>query len=42
MPGEAEKSAPGIDQPVLAAVVCDEALSMRCAVVLESQTGGLT
>ena len=35
--GEAEKSVPGIDQPVLAAIVCGEALAMRCAVVLDRE-----
>jgi hypothetical protein len=34
---EAKKSIPGIDQPVLAAVVCGEALAMRCAVVLDRE-----
>src|SRR5260370_23402462 len=32
--GEAKKSIPGIDQPVLAAVVCGEALAVRCFVVI--------
>ena len=37
--GEAEKSVPGIDQPVLATVVCGETLAMRCAVVLDRESG---
>src|SRR6266567_4685556 len=35
--GEAEKSVSGIDQAVLAAVVCGEPLAMRCAVVLDRE-----
>jgi hypothetical protein len=35
--GEAEKSVPGIEQPVLAAVVCGDALAMRYAVVLDRE-----
>ena len=35
--GEAEKSVSRIDQPVLAAVVCGEALAMRRAVVLDRE-----
>ena len=31
--GEAEKSVPGVDQPVLTAVICGEALAVRCTVV---------
>jgi hypothetical protein len=35
--GKAEHSVPGIDQAVLAAVVCGEALAMRCTVVLDRE-----